>query len=279
MIIRKGLKTMDDKNKYLNSKTYTLIFIIISIIMMFLVQFLDLSFIRNPLALQMTKDSVTRLLAGSIFVVLLYQVGYKIFKPKKRNLFPVLLVILPALIIAINNFPTSAFFASRAELTEPSYLIYFFIVECLSIGFFEELIFRLVLLTVLLQRLPKTKTGVFQAVLISSSVFGLIHLVNLIGGAGFAPTILQVGYSFLTGAMWAVVYLKTKSILAVIILHASYNFFGEVMFRLGTVSNRFDTITIVVTVILAILVASYYFYTLYKIEPDELKDLYSPTVE
>ncbi len=268
---------MDDKNKYVKSKTYTLIFIISSIIMMFLVQFLDLSFISNPIAVQMVKNSITRIIMGMIFVVLLYQVGYKVFNPKQRTLLPILLLVLPALLIAINNFPISAFIDSRAELTEPSYLVYLFIVECLSIGFFEELIFRLVLLTVLLQRLPKTKTGVFQAVLISSAIFGIIHLVNLIGGAGLAPTILQVGYSFLTGAMWAVVYLKTKSILAVILLHASYNFFGEVMFRLGTVNNRFDTITIVVTVLVAVLVASYYIYTLYKIDPDELKDLYSPT--
>ncbi|MDC0559146.1 CPBP family intramembrane metalloprotease [Candidatus Izimaplasma bacterium] len=268
---------MDDRKKQLNGKTYAFILIVVLVIMMFLVQFFIMSLISNSLALQMTKDSLTRIFAGSILLIVLYQTGYSIFQPKHKKLLPIILVVIPGLLIAINNFPISAFIASRTELTEPFYVVYYFIVECLSIGYFEEIAFRVILLTILLQRLPKTKKGMFQAVLISSAVFGLIHLTNLFAGAGFAPTIMQVGYSFLTGAMLAVVYLKTKSFLAIVLLHASYNFFGEVMFRLGAVSNRFDTITIVITVLLAIAVSLHYTYTLYKMESDQLIDLYTPT--
>lgn len=67
----------------------------------------------------------------------------------------------------------------------------------------------------------------------------------------------QIGYSFLMGMLWAVMYLKTKNVWLVMLLHATYNFFGQVMFELGTVNNRFDTVTVVITIILAIGVAVY----------------------
>jgi membrane protease YdiL (CAAX protease family) len=126
----------------------------------------------------------------------------------------------------------SAYLSSRTTLTEPIHTVFFYAVECLAIGFFEETVFRGVILLVLLQRLPQTKRGSFMAIIVSSALFGLTHLFNLFVGAAVPDTLIQVGYSFLMGAMWSVIYIATENLLFPILLHASYNFFGEVLFRL-----------------------------------------------
>jgi hypothetical protein len=41
------------------------------------------------------------------------------------------------------------------------------------------------------------------------------------------------------------------------LLHASFNFFGQVMFYLGVVNGRYDIYTIIITITLGVLVALY----------------------
>ncbi len=186
---------------------------------------------------------------------LLIKFGYQKmlqFKISKGSLY----VIIPALLIALNNFPIISFLDGRAQLTEPSYRVILFLIECLSIGFLEELIFRGILLLFLYQALSHLKYRVFITILISSLVFGLFHIANLSEGAPLSSTLLQMGYSFLMGILWATIYMKTGNLWLSMILHALYNFFGQVMFYLGTVDGRYDPITIIVTVIFATLAAS-----------------------
>jgi len=60
-----------------------------------------------------------------------------------------------------------------------------------------------------------------------------------------------------------------------VLLHSTYNFFGLVMFRLGYVNGRFDNLTLVITILLAILVAIYMLYISLKIEIEELEEFYT----
>jgi len=57
--------------------------------------------------------------------------------------------------------------------------------------------------------------------------------------------------------MWAVMYLKTGNLWLIMLLHATFNFFGQVMFYLGSVEGRYDIYTIGITAGLVILVAIY----------------------
>jgi membrane protease YdiL (CAAX protease family) len=251
------------------------LYVFICLIAIIIIEIVGIPLFNNQIATRMIEDSISRILGGIIFMIILISLGYKtLFKFKVPFLIS-LLIIIPSLIISINNFPIIAFFDGRTQLIEPTYTIYIYIVECLSIGFFEEIIFRGLILIVLLQKLPKTQKGVFLAVVYSSALFGIIHIMNLFAGASASDTILQVGYSFLMGMMWAIVFLKTKNIWLSMFLHATYNFFGQIMFTLGTVDGRYDVITIIVTVILAILVAVYMMYLLSKIKSEQIKDLYT----
>lgn len=237
-----------------NTTMYALVTLLITTLI--IMEFFDYQFFDNSIANSSFENSLLRFSGGIIFMIIIFRLGLnKIFEFKDVS--KALLIVIPALIISINNFPIFAYFDGRTDLVEPVYTVYLFALECLSIGFFEEIIFRGLILTLFLKKLPKTKQGVFQAVVLSSLVFGAVHLLNLFTGASFGNTILQIGYSFLVGMMWAVMYLKTKNIWIVMALHASYNFFGQVIFQLGNVTNRYDVYTIVITLLLSVLVTVY----------------------
>ena len=53
---------------------------------------------------------------------------------------------------------------------------------CISVGFFEEMAFRGCVFTVAVQSQEGKRYGAVIAIFISSAIFGLVHMLNLIGG-------------------------------------------------------------------------------------------------
>lgn len=234
------------------------------IVLMILFQFVISPLLGTTKDSDMISNTVLRILGGSGFIMLLLGFGYrKIFHFKRVG--QALLIMLPAFLISINNFPIIAFVDGRAELIDPFYRVILFLIECLSVGFFEEIIFRGILLMLFIERFSSKKNGVWIAVISSSILFGLVHLINLFNGAALGDTLLQVSYSMLMGMLWAVMFLRTQNLWLTMVLHATYNFFGQVMFYLGTVNHRFDTYTIGITIILGCLTAVYSFNKLNEV--------------
>ena len=89
----------------------------------------------------------------------------------------------------------------------------------LGIGLTEELYFRGIICNM-------WKEKEKAAILISSALFGLSHLLNVMGGAGLAETLLQIAFAFTYGIVMAFVILRTKSIRPCILLHALHDFCG-----------------------------------------------------
>lgn len=93
-------------------------------------------------------------------------------------------------------------------------------------GLTEELAFR----GILLDRLRTCHT-LWPAVLISSALFGLMHLSNLALGASPGTTLLQVTFAALAGTGYAAMRIRTGSLWPPIILHALF----DLTFRIGAV--------------------------------------------
>ncbi|MCF7929914.1 MAG: CPBP family intramembrane metalloprotease [Acholeplasmataceae bacterium] len=244
-------------NKWnMSNHTFQSIIIILLLVAMIVFSVVDFHLFENIKDQNMITNSILRLLGGFVFIIIITGFGYsKLFKAS--HFWKSLVIIIPALIISINNFPIIAFLDGRAVLTEPVYRVYLFFIECLTTGFFEEIIFRGIILIFLVNKFAHLKNGLLLSIVMSSLFFGLIHIFNLYSGASIIDTLMQVGYSFLVGMMWAVMFLKTKNIWLVMILHATFNFFGQVMFYLGNVDGRYDIYTIVLTIVLAIMVSLY----------------------
>jgi membrane protease YdiL (CAAX protease family) len=199
--------------------------------------------------------TLTRALGGVAFLAMLINLGYRVLDPFKKPFFKGLLISLPAFVIAINNCPYSQLIKGGARITEEWWVAVLLFIECLSVGFFEEMAFRGVVFLSLLKRKPGSRSWAALSVVISSVIFGLVHMINLFESSPGA-VFLQIGYSALIGAMCSVVLVKTANIWLCVLIHGIYNFAGAFVSRCAE-GVLLDTFTVVFTVVVSIAVAVY----------------------
>lgn len=120
------------------------------------------------------------------------------------------LLLLPILSALVSDF----------NVSDPVQIA-FFALYTLVVGFAEEAIVRGLMLRTLR---PK---GLMQAVFLSSLIFGLMHLANLMMGTDLGSTITQVIYATLIGIAFAGTLEAGGSIWPLIIIHALVDFFPQ----------------------------------------------------
>ncbi len=217
---------------------------------------------------------LTRGIGAVVFFALLLTEGYRVMNPVQKPFGRSLLFILPPLAVVVNNMPILSLLSGDAYLVhdEPVYLIVFAL-ECIAIGLFEEAAFRGVILLMFAERRYRTRGGLLVSILLTSAVFGLVHLVNVLAGAGIGAVMQQIGYSFLIGAMCSVVLLKTRNIWLCVLLHAIYDFCGSLVPTLGD-GHWWDTPTVVITVVLAVATTAYMVWQFLRLPLDEVARIY-----
>lgn len=92
-----------------------------------------------------------------------------------------------------------------------------YMLSMLCVGFLEEVIFR-----GFLYRAMRDE-GTRCAILISGVTFGIGHIVNLLNGAEFLPTLMQIFYATAIGVLFTVIYHKSGSLVPCIISHCAVN--------------------------------------------------------
>ena len=234
---------------------------------------LGLDFVRlspDAAANELYKGALSRGLAciPLVAIVILLKDG-KIFYSHNRPLHKALLWCLPALAVVVVNFPFSALIFGSAKLTKFN-LMPAFALECLAIGAMEELIFRGLFQPMFLDAFKDKKHGTLIAVAVNSALFGLWHLANLFSGASIGPTLLQVCYSFLIGAMLSAVFIRVGNVIPCILLHAIFNFGGFIVPTLG--SGLFqDVVFWVLTAVVGVLCAAHVLYYLLRRDKEKEK--------
>lgn len=88
----------------------------------------------------------------------------------------------------------------------------------LGIGMAEEIFFRGIICGLWL------KHGTIKAMILSSVLFGLSHLLNIAGGAGLGETILQICFALVYGMVFALIFEEGHSLLPCVLLHALHDF-------------------------------------------------------
>ena len=184
--------------------------------------------------------------------------------------------VLPAFLVSLNNAPLIALFSGTAVVTAGADEIVLFALECIFVASFEELTFRGIVFPLMLQHFGAERRERTAAVLVSAAVFGAMHLLNLFSGGGMGPTLLQAGYTFLIGAMFAVVLLCTGNLMICIGLHAVYNFGGMLVPTLGSgsFSDIWSLPAIAVTAFLAVAALIFYSFCLLRLKTDCAVRLY-----
>ena len=87
----------------------------------------------------------------------------------------------------------------------------------LNVGFIEEIIFRGFLFKMM------AKSNVKSAIIVSSITFGIGHIVYLLNGADFIPTLLQICYAMAIGYLFVTIFYKSKSLNPCIVAHCFIN--------------------------------------------------------
>lgn len=202
---------------------------------------------------------VLRVAMFAVMAVLAWQTGIAhVLFPQRGNV-RALLWCLPALVVAVNNFPLVALAAGTAEITAGAGAIALYALYCAGIGLFEEMAFRGVVFPLVLGKTGTGKKGRVLAVLVSAAAFGLLHLVNLLGG--FSPAVfLQVGYSFLIGAMLAVCMFRGAGVGFCALAHAVFNFGGNVVqyCGVGAFADLWCAGEVVLTAVVGVAAAAYF---------------------
>lgn len=185
------------------------------------------------------------------------------------------LMVMPALVIAINNFPFSAIINDKVVFDCDAISVVLYVLYCISVGFFEELIYCGLVFPLCLYVCRHKKYSAVFAVAVSSAIFALSHIINLFSGMSVGATLLQIGYSFLIGAMCSISKCVTRNIFTAITLHTIYDIGGLLLGGIGIASgNQWDTFTIVFTAIIGVITAIYMIILAFKVDHDEVEGLY-----
>ena len=89
-------------------------------------------------------------------------------------------------------------------------------------GILEELIFRLLIISVLLRK-RREKKQLYGALMISTVIFALAHGGNIFYGAGIGVSIMQMISAMAMGTAFGLLFLRTRHILPGMILHTLHD--------------------------------------------------------
>lgn len=128
-----------------------------------------------------------------------------------------------------------------------------FITSMICVGFLEEIIFRGFLFV------GMSQNSIKSAIVVSSITFGIGHIVNLLNGGDFIPTLLQVFYAIAIGFLFTIMFYKSKSLIPCIIVHAVFN-----SLSIFSVENSSMTLDIITAVFLCVVSIGYALWILKK---------------
>ena len=216
---------------------------------------------------------MSRFVGGGACLLFMIEFSFtRVLFPLGNKKLSLLLLALPAFVIAINNFPFVSFFAKDCALDADIASILYYALICLGVGFFEEMAFRGCAFMLLLEKRTKSKGKIFLAIFLSSVVFGLIHAFNIVAGASPVAVLLQIGYSALIGALCSVVLLLTRNIWLCVLLHASYNFCGGLISEYGS-GTQWTLSEIIFTAVVSVAVGVYVLVVFLKMPTTLAEDL------
>lgn len=238
--------------------------IVILCILTIVLDFVQIPYLKDEFQNKMLSKIIQQTCGGVAAVLLMIRLKIRLFGMPQKWLF-----LIPCMIVAIDNFQFSAFFQGKMSLVRTSGAdVLLFAGYCLAVGFFEECIFRGIIFSVLASLFPQNKKGFLLTFVVSSLVFGAAHLMN-----GFS---WQIGYTILTGGLFAFCLIKMKNILFCALVHAVYNFGGLLFDRnfLGA-GVVFDVGTVWTMLIVSLCVGIFVLIFTLKYPENERKELYS----
>jgi membrane protease YdiL (CAAX protease family) len=98
-------------------------------------------------------------------------------------------------------------------------VVFFLALNCLLVGFSEELMFRGVLF-----RAFRSGMSLWPSIWLTSVMFGSVHVLNAFGTGDIFGAVIQACTAFMAGTFFLAMVLRTGSILPSMLIHAAWDF-------------------------------------------------------
>jgi membrane protease YdiL (CAAX protease family) len=229
-------------------------------------------FIESQLTARLIGGIIMRVIVATIALIFIYKYHFNA-QFSALSLKNCIVAVVLALIVAINNAPIIGLINGNVKITATAVDILLYVLYCISIGFAEEFAFRGLIFPLCLKITENRKLSAFWAIVLNATVFSLSHLINLFNGYSVGAVFMQLGYTFLIGAMCAIIFALTKNIFFAVAIHVVYDL-GGLMPNTIASGNQWDIITIIITVVISVIVCAYMVYRTLKLNGSELKNQY-----
>lgn len=148
--------------------------------------------------------------------------GIAISTMRKPHLY---LITVLYLIVFTNGFRSFRLISSQESVL--TFTVIIFLIKSLSVGFFEEIVFRSLIQSLILRKFHSINIKTSFGLLVSSLIFGLAHLINLNSeNYTFFGVISQIFAATCLGYLFGVILLITKNIYPIIFIHSLISFFS-----------------------------------------------------
>ena len=113
--------------------------------------------------------------------------------------------------------------ASGMNIQLSPLLILIIFIFTISVGFTEEMYYRGFVFKYL------SRFGIKKAIIISSIIFGIVHLATAFRGDNMLEVILRIFFAFMFGVVCAEIFCITRSLWSIIIFHCLHDFVSYVI--------------------------------------------------
>lgn len=196
--------------------------------------------VRGSLGVTLAYELVCAVLVA---VVVLLVGGRAVAKPQARGMGQALLAAAYPLAFAflIGGLSGIAYMilAGGPSADWPLLLLYA-VVLCLLVGVFEEWLFRGIVLNALLAKMGATRAGVVGAAVATSVAFGVLHVApyafsgEIADASTAAQALFKATQAGIVGLLFAAIFLRTRNLWAVTLVHAANDLFVMVPYTLFT---------------------------------------------
>lgn len=167
---------------------------------------------------------ITGRFLSSIGILILYHQLFDIKKLgiKKENFFKGLITGGFLFVVTLCNFLLLLVeYSEYPVIVPPLYVIMIVAMEQISVGIFEEFLFRGLILNTFLEKMKNHQLkGKIIAIILSSVLFGLTHFLNLFEHPNMIYTsLVEVCFATFTGIFLGALYLRSKNIWVVVFYH------------------------------------------------------------
>ena len=140
--------------------------------------------------------------------------------------------------------------------------IFLGLLTMIGIGIREEILYRGIIVNILSLKYAKTTKGLWLTTIVSSLLFGFVHMFNMFAGVSLGSAFVQSLGATGLGIAFSAIYLRGGNIWFMALTHAIIDFVGlfESTFVVGEISevdqmNNLSTISPIVQVLAGVIIA------------------------